>query len=176
MHGTELWITDGTAAGTQLALDVEPGANGSNPSQLTAFGSQGVVFSATTAAAGEEPWFSDNGITSPSNTRILGSPAAGIFPGAGGSSPRDFVFSPTAFGSSSPGVIFSADNGTNGREPFGSNVLVTLILKDILPGLIHHSLPVLKHFRPQGLFIVLTTAPTAPSFGRVPGREVQQPC
>src|SRR5262245_18081748 len=34
-HGEELWVTDGTAAGTLLVKDINPGTDSSNPSDLT---------------------------------------------------------------------------------------------------------------------------------------------
>ena len=33
--GRELWITDGTTAGTRLLKDINPGATGSNPQNST---------------------------------------------------------------------------------------------------------------------------------------------
>lgn len=42
-HGREVWKTDGTTAGTQLAIDLVPGAVGSDPGGLTAFAG-GFVF------------------------------------------------------------------------------------------------------------------------------------
>ncbi len=35
IHGTELWRSDGTQAGTQMLVDLEPGATGSGPLHLT---------------------------------------------------------------------------------------------------------------------------------------------
>src|SRR5439155_13429630 len=35
VHGAELWKTDGTAVGTMLVSDINAGANGSTPQQLT---------------------------------------------------------------------------------------------------------------------------------------------
>ena len=32
MHGVELWKSDGTAAGTVLVKDINPGSGGSDPS------------------------------------------------------------------------------------------------------------------------------------------------
>lgn len=41
-HGRELWISDGTAAGTHLVADLAPGPASSNPSELVEF--QGAVY------------------------------------------------------------------------------------------------------------------------------------
>lgn len=51
--GRELWVSDGTQAGTHLWWDVEPGPLGSDPSELIAAGG-GVLFSAETTAFGRE--------------------------------------------------------------------------------------------------------------------------
>ncbi|MCA1683698.1 MAG: tandem-95 repeat protein, partial [Actinobacteria bacterium] len=54
LHGTELWKTDGTAAGTVMTLDLNPGTLSSSPTVTTpALGT--VFFAATTAAVGNEP-------------------------------------------------------------------------------------------------------------------------
>lgn len=45
--GRELWITDGTPAGTSMVVDLVPGAGGSNPHSLTVVGSRIVFGSAT---------------------------------------------------------------------------------------------------------------------------------
>ncbi|NCS52900.1 hypothetical protein GQR42_06985 [Microcystis aeruginosa FD4] len=34
VNGVELWKSDGTAAGTVLVKDIEPGSSGSNPSYM----------------------------------------------------------------------------------------------------------------------------------------------
>lgn len=39
-HGEELWISDGSAGGTQMLADVQPGAEGSEPTWLTPVGGQ----------------------------------------------------------------------------------------------------------------------------------------
>ena len=57
-HGEELWVTDGTAAGTHMVKDIVPGANTSNVSYLTRFNDK-VVFSAYTDDYGIELWISD---------------------------------------------------------------------------------------------------------------------
>lgn len=44
VHGLELWETDGTAAGTALVKDINPGASSSYPDSLTALGDGRAVF------------------------------------------------------------------------------------------------------------------------------------
>ena len=56
--GNELWVTNGTALGTVLFKDIDPGSAGSNPGGWTAVNGR-AVFVASTAAAGTELWVSD---------------------------------------------------------------------------------------------------------------------
>jgi ELWxxDGT repeat protein len=51
VHGTELWKTDGTAAGTRLAADVYPGVGSSGPYELTPLGDR-LLFAAWDASGG----------------------------------------------------------------------------------------------------------------------------
>ncbi len=57
-NGAELWRSDGTAAGTRLVRDIQPGPLGSDPQELTRAGGL-VFFSAETSAAGRELWRTD---------------------------------------------------------------------------------------------------------------------
>src|SRR5206468_2209400 len=61
-HGYELWVTDGTAGGTKLVKDVNPGPDGSYPMGLTADGGV-LVFLArpTNGAAGPGTLFATDG-------------------------------------------------------------------------------------------------------------------
>ncbi len=54
IHGFELWVTDGTSEGTQLAWDVNPGPSGSNLKNLTAGGPWTLFFTANDSVIGEE--------------------------------------------------------------------------------------------------------------------------
>ncbi len=54
IHGYELWVTDGTPDGTQLARDVNPGPSGSNLGNLTAGGPWTLFFTANDSVIGEE--------------------------------------------------------------------------------------------------------------------------
>lgn len=56
--GRELWKSDGTAAGTVRVADLRPGPEGSNPGELTAFGSR-LFFRANDGVTGHELWSSD---------------------------------------------------------------------------------------------------------------------
>lgn len=56
--GEELWITDGTVAGTMMLKDINPGADGSDPKHLCAIGDT-VYFSADDGVNGAELWMTD---------------------------------------------------------------------------------------------------------------------
>lgn len=60
-NGRELWVTDGTTAGTMLFKDLEPGSTGSGPGPWTFVSGRG-VFVATTSF-GTELWRSDGTAT-----------------------------------------------------------------------------------------------------------------
>ncbi|MBI4586936.1 MAG: hypothetical protein HY717_23230 [Planctomycetes bacterium] len=55
IHGRELWVTDGTTAGTRLAADIEAGRGSSDPCSMTAIDGS-LYFSATTTEFGRELW------------------------------------------------------------------------------------------------------------------------
>ncbi len=83
-HGTELWKTDGTNAGTVMVSDINPGAGSSNAANFTTLGTS-VVFSANDGVAhGTELWKTD-GTTA--GTVLLDD----IANGGSGSSPQQFV-------------------------------------------------------------------------------------
>ncbi len=86
-RGTELWITDGTAAGTRLVEDINRDAQGfagSNPSHFAALDDGRVVFAADDGANGAEPWITDG---TSGGTRLL----RDINPGEAGSGASGFV-------------------------------------------------------------------------------------
>ena len=67
-YGNELWITDGTTAGTRMVADINPTPrHSSNPRFLTAIGDR-VVFRAYEPVHGEELWVTDG---TSSGTMIL---------------------------------------------------------------------------------------------------------
>jgi ELWxxDGT repeat protein len=57
-NGEELWVTDGTAAGTRLVKDINPGTSGSDIVNIARFNDK-VVFSANDGTNGQELWISD---------------------------------------------------------------------------------------------------------------------
>ncbi len=86
--GEEIWVTDGTVAGTKMLKDINAGTLSANPKWLTAVGNT-VYFVATTAANGEELWMTDG---TEAGTKLV----KDIYEGSVGSAP----FGLTAFNSS----------------------------------------------------------------------------
>ncbi|HEY1016986.1 MAG TPA: ELWxxDGT repeat protein [Herpetosiphonaceae bacterium] len=66
-NGSELWASDGTAAGTRLGADIRPGAASSTPRWLTLAGDQ-LIFTADDGVHGDEAWVSDG---TAAGTRLL---------------------------------------------------------------------------------------------------------
>ncbi len=81
ISGRELWISDGTPAGTEL-IDLDVGAGASSPSKFTLFEGE-IWFSATTPATGAELWRSDG---TPGGTELFE-----LRPGSSGSAPSRLV-------------------------------------------------------------------------------------
>src|SRR5258708_6606384 len=101
--GIELWKTDGSATGTSLVKDINPGAGNSFPGGSGLFPSEFVFFNgawffSADDGTGPELWKSD-GTQSGTTVRET----------AAGSSPREF----TVLGHA---LYFSADEGLIGRE------------------------------------------------------------
>ncbi len=81
--GTELWVSDGSASGTALLKEINPGTAGSSPQLLTPLIGK-VIFRATEPATGTELWVSDG---TAAGTQLL----ADIYPGTAGSTPQKFA-------------------------------------------------------------------------------------
>ena len=120
VHGTELWISDGSHDGTHQVRDLVPGSQGSKPLGLTAVGDR-VYFSATDAAHGRELWVSDGSYSG--THRVLD-----VRPGSKSSYPNDI----TAMDGR---AWFVANDGSHGRELWVSNGTAggTHLFKDIAP-------------------------------------------
>lgn len=73
VHGNELWVSNGTTAGTRLVADLTPGAAGSNLDHLTAFGSTlgfiRAVYPTDSTPGHAEVWRSDG--TTAGTVRLL---------------------------------------------------------------------------------------------------------
>ena len=80
ISGIELWRSDGTAEGTVLVKDINPGYYGSVPSSIINLGGR-LFFTAENAAYGEELWQSDG---TEAGTELV----KDIYPGSEGARPR----------------------------------------------------------------------------------------
>jgi ELWxxDGT repeat protein len=99
--GVELWVSDGTRAGTTVVADIAPGSPGSFPSELTSFGTR-LVFSADDGTHGRELWVSDGTL-------------AGTFM-VGDLNPDIPDSSPTGMTVVGPQLFFAATGFAIGRE------------------------------------------------------------
>ena len=81
VHGNELWRTDGTESGTELVVDLVPGAghDSSYPDDLTRLG-DAIYFRAETAATGTELWMTDGTADGTHLVRDIAPGSDGSFP------------------------------------------------------------------------------------------------
>ncbi len=122
-YGSELWVSDGTEAGTKMVKDIVPGASGSNPDDEEMVAMNGYLyFTASSTGHGEELWRSDG-------TAAGTQEVADINPGGGDSSPGGLA-------ALSGTLYFRADDGTTGRELWKSNGAIgnAVQVKDIKGG------------------------------------------
>jgi ELWxxDGT repeat protein len=110
IHGPELWRSDGTAAGTSMVENIRPGADDSEIEHLTSVDGK-LFFFANDGVHGAEPWISDG---TPSATRMI----KDIDPSPLGSVPTG---SPFNIASLNGMLLFSADDGMHGDEPWISD-------------------------------------------------------
>lgn len=131
-NGSELWVTDGTAAGTSLLRDINPGTfvsagltlgNSSAPSAFVAAPGGRTLFNATNASLGNELWVTDG--TAAGTSLLLD-----INPGTASASAQNF------FRLASGSLLFSASSGTLGRELWitDGTAAGTSLVKEIAPG------------------------------------------
>ena len=119
--GRELWKTDGTAPGTSLVKDINPGGAHSNPEQLTAVGST-LFFTAFEPTGGRELWKSDG--TTAGTVRVKD-----INPGGAHADPLCLT-------EVNGTLFFSAYEPISARELWRSDGTDagTVLVKDINPG------------------------------------------
>jgi len=112
----ELWVSDGTADGTNLIKTAKAGSKFSNPS----WGNKTLLFSYDKPANGNELWKSD-GTTE--GTMLV----ANIYPGSGSAYPAYTTFV------NGGAFVFSANNGGKGAELWRTNGTAagTSLVKDI---------------------------------------------
>ncbi|GAB3908680.1 hypothetical protein GCM10028803_44770 [Larkinella knui] len=116
--GLELWKSDGTAGGTVLLKDINPGAASSSPARLTVVNNT-VFFAANNGTTGVELWKTDG---TAAGTVLV----KDIRPGGYDSMP---VWMTPVNGT----LFFRADNGTHGTELWKSNGTEagTVMVRDI---------------------------------------------
>lgn len=118
--GAELWITDGTEAGTRLLADLRSGAAGSDPRDGTVAGGH-LFFTADDGRHGRELWVTDG---TAEGTRVLDTAT-----GARSGKPENL----TVVGDK---LFFTADDGVHGRELWVSDGTAagTRMVRDVNPG------------------------------------------
>ena len=121
-NGEELWISDGTAAGTK-EIDLNKGTAGSFPRNFKRIGNT-IYFSAdynNGTAVGIEPCQTDGTVA---GTKLL----ADLNPGATGSDPANFVLATLG---EKTNLVFSAIGNTNlGKEPYKYEIKVTTPIRE----------------------------------------------
>ncbi len=119
--GDELWVSDGTEAGTVLVQDIRPGILSSEIEQLTTTDSF-VFFSADDGTHGRELWVSDG---TQAGTRML----ADLIPGEASSLPGQLA-------KVGRNLVFAAHTPGHGLEPWitDGSLVGTRRLADIAPG------------------------------------------
>jgi ELWxxDGT repeat protein len=149
IHGMELWKTDGTAAGTVMLADINPGTNTSNPRYVTAF--NGKVYFTADDGVSSVLWVSDGtaaGTTVFHNIAMSNEPLQ-VFGGrlyyqtmndggwssdgtAAGTAPTEFRPLVTVNGQ----TLYAHSDPDHGEEPWigDGTALGTSLLNDIWPG------------------------------------------
>lgn len=119
LHGEELFVSDGTAGGTALLLDLWPGPGGARPRELVHFAGR-LYFVADTPEHGAELWRTDGTVAGTQRVHDLR-------PGPPGS--RPFGLKPIG-----DQLYFAANDGASGFEPWRSDGVVAQSLGDIAKG------------------------------------------
>jgi trimeric autotransporter adhesin len=121
-NGYELWKSNGTAAGTVLVKNINPGINNSYPDSFTNVNGT-LYFRANDGTNGEELWKSDG---TAAGTVLV----KNINPGINNSDPGYFT-------NVNGTLYFTANDGANGRELWKSNGTTagTVLVKNINPGI-----------------------------------------
>lgn len=126
IHGDELWKSDGTALGTLIVADINPGSAGSIAGasafhRIAVMGNT-LFFAADDGATGRELWKSDG--TTAGTVQVMD-----IFPGSTGSSIEQL----TVVGNT---LFFAANDPVNGVELWKSDGTTsgTYMVSDVMPG------------------------------------------
>ena len=118
--GRELWISDGTEAGTKMVKDIFGGSDSGFPTAMVYFNGA-YYFNATTNAKGIELWKSDG---TEAGTQLVKDIYDGVFDS-----------DPTVLTPSGSNLFFVATDGTTGKELWKSDGTTggTVLVKDIYP-------------------------------------------
>ncbi|MEZ5842231.1 MAG: hypothetical protein R3D27_00675 [Hyphomicrobiaceae bacterium] len=137
--GNELWVTDGTAVGTHLLVDVVPGGGSSLPQNFTQVGDR-VVFTAQDDTNGRELWVTDG---TAAGTLLL----KDINPGVTTSTP-------TILSVVGGRVLFLATDPVNGQELWATDGTAagTVLLGDINPGTLSSGVSQFSAFGDKAFF------------------------
>jgi ELWxxDGT repeat protein len=135
-NGNELFVSDGTAEGTELLADINPGENtyGSSPSDFVEFNDQ-LYFSADDGEHGDELFVTDG---TAEGTKLL----ADIYQGTNDSG-YSYSSSPSDLVVFNDQLYFTASDGKNGNELYVSNGTAegTQLFADIYPGSGNYGFP-----------------------------------
>ena len=134
-NGTELWVTDGTTAGTMMVMNLNPVAGeGSDPIRMAAFGT-GIIYDAkdaAAAAAGEHDLFYCDGTTITVVKRGIK-----LVNGGNGESRHRY----TASSPDGKKAFFVADDGIHGEELWvtdgtteGTHLVLDIGFRETEPG------------------------------------------
>ncbi|MBL7938591.1 MAG: hypothetical protein JNL43_04450 [Flavobacteriales bacterium] len=131
-NGRELWVTDGTSAGTTLVKDIWPGTNTSGISAFVLMNSK-LYFTADDGVKGRELWVTDGttaGTVMVRDINIRNGQTLALI-----GSPNSESSNPTGLHVWKNKLYFSASNGTGGQELWSSDGTSagTVLIKDINP-------------------------------------------
>jgi ELWxxDGT repeat protein len=148
VRGPDLWVTVGTAAGTALVKDINPGATGSAPYtwyyDIVAIGNGKALFQANDGTHGAELWVTDGTAAGTALVRNINPDTQGT------STNNSILFNITAIGNGK--ALLTANDGSTGYEVWltDGTGAGTALLKDITNGAIGSS--------PYGYSLLDTTA------------------
>ncbi len=148
-YGSELWITDGTIAGTRLVKDILPGTQSSEPQDAFVLLNGNLYFSASTANEGRELWYTNG---TEAGTMLL----KDIVPGPAGSAlkGRYNLFSNGSY------VLFNSVTAATGYELWRTDGTDagTYLLKDINPNSASSTPSAFQAYNNMVLFLAETAA------------------
>ncbi len=124
-YGSELWVSDGTAAGTVMVKDINSGADGSKPMSFYTVGGK-LFFSADNGANGRELWVTDGTSSGTTMVKDINQSGSGL------GEENSFRFAAVLNGK----LYFAATDPVNGIELWSSDGTYegTNLVIDLIPG------------------------------------------